>query len=308
MFPQDENLLNTHYGADEIEMLQTDIQRFLAILAFCLLPIFMLVQSIPVVGQEKDAVIERLGSRVENQNQDLDRLRIENGELTEKMSRLMRLAGISDRMKAELDKALERIDQQRKQIEALIHEKLEEQDDPTALKRQLVERDQKIRKLIREKDQFKRLLEQTAKEIKAFAQKDLKPGSDTQTVKEEKGLYVAFESDRVFLDLLEARKVQLFIHVTGVKQSFRVTGRAGSILFDPGVPPEDLDLWEIKEVMVPGEILDAFRKWTTLASREMMFIVGLSPELFRQIREKGAQGGRILIGEEGKIHLEAHGG
>jgi len=216
MFQQDENLLNTHYGAKEIEMLQTDIQRFLAILAFCLLPIFMLVQSIPVVGQEKDAVIERLDQRVENKNQELD-------------------------------------------------------------------------------------------PMKAFVQKDLKPNAVEQTVKEEKGLYVAFESDRVFMDLLEARKVQLFMHVTGVKQSFRVIRRAGMTHFEAGDRLDDLDLWEIKEIMVPGEILDAFRKWTTLASREMMFIVGLSLELSQQIREKGVQGGRILIGQEGKVHFHVQG-
>ena len=275
MFPQDENLLNTHYGADEIEMLQTDIQRFLAILAFCLLAVFTLVQSIPVVGQEKGAVIESLDQRVKKQNQEFDRLRMENAKLREEMGRLKMLAGTSGRLKAELDKALERIEQQRKQIEALIHEKLEGRDDPTALKRQLMERDQKIGKLIKEKDRFRVLIEETAKRIKTFVRKDLKPGSGEQTVKEEKGLYVAFESDRVFLELLEARKVQLLIHVTGVKQSFRVIGRAGRIHFEPGDPMKDLDLWEIKESMVPGEILDAFRKWTTLASREMMFIISL---------------------------------
>lgn len=309
MFQPDENLLNIHYGADEIEMLQTDIQRFLAILAFCLLPVFMLVQSIPVVSQEKDAVIENFTRRFEEQARELNRLRIENTALHEEATRLLRDAKVNERIRSDLKNAMERIEQQRTQIEALIHEKFPGQDDPAGLKRQLVKRDQGIKKLSREKSQLEDFIKEVAKSkgLKASDLEDLKPDFDGLRVKEEKGLYVAFESDRVFLDLLESGKVQLLLHVAGVKESYRAVRRGGRTEFEPVDRIEELDLWEIKGHMVPAEILHAFRKWTTLASREVMFIVGLSPELSRQIGEKGGQGGRILIGQGGKVYLQAHG-
>ena len=307
MFQQDENLLNTQYGADEIEMLQTDIQRFLAILAFCLLPVFMLVQSIPVVSYEKNTVIEKLSRRIEEQNGELDRLRKENVTLNEDMGRLLNDPDINGRLRVDLNKAMERISHQREKIEALVQEKILGQNDLTSLKRQLMERDVKIRKLIREKNQVKRLFEKATKGLKAFIQKELKPDTDVQVAKEEKGLYVAFESDSAFIDLLETGKIQLFIHVTGAKQTFRAIRMKNRIQFKPGAPLDGLDLWEIKKIMIPREILDAFRKWTTLATREMMFVVGLSSDLSRQIREKEVQAGRILIDRDGKVQLRAHG-
>jgi septal ring factor EnvC (AmiA/AmiB activator) len=55
-------MLTSHYyshyqnnDALEVEMLQTDIMRFMAILGFCLMAIFALVQSIPTVAKQKIA-------------------------------------------------------------------------------------------------------------------------------------------------------------------------------------------------------------------------------------------------------------
>jgi hypothetical protein len=146
------------------------------------------------------------------------------------------------------------------------------------------------------------------------AEKSMAPKIDKEPAVEKKedpkavqGLYVAFESDRVFLDLLEGRKVELFISLPAVKQSFRVFRQDGKIAFDAGIPSGGLDLWEIREIMVPAEIRDAFKKWTTLASREKMFVVGLPSELSQQIRDRRTQGGRILIGGQGTVHLRDQG-
>jgi len=303
----EESFLTDFFGGDEIELLQTDIQRFLAILAFCLLPIFMLVQSIPVVSRQQDAVIVSLSQRIDNQITLLNQLREENLELNRQIDRLLSDAKITDQLRGELNNALELIEQQKKQIDALLHDKISKRIDPAALKRRLAERDRKIKRLIREKDRFKRLLEETLKGLKVFITDGRKADSDKLNHSAEKGLYVAFESDDVFLELLNANKIQLFIHVDGMSRSFKVIQEGGHVRFAPGNPVDSLDLWEIEETMVPDKISRAFQNWTTLSSRKTMFIVGLSSELSRQIREKWNQGGRIVIGRGGKVHFRTYG-
>ena len=306
MFGQNDNFLNTYCSTNETEMLQTDIQRFLAILAFCLLPIFMLVQSIPVVSHEKDSVINKLTRRIEEQGLELDRLKKENKTLYADMNRLLEEPEVSERLQPDLKNAMERIEAQRKQIEAMLQVKVAGINDVGELKRQLLERDRKIEQLNRENDQLFEL-ERAAKESKSVLGKDRNPKSERATFTEGKGLYVAFESDRIFLDLLESEKIQLFIHVAEAKQTFRVIRANTSTRFESGGPVNDLDLWEIKEIMVPRKILDGFRNWSTISYKKRMFVVGLSSELSRQIRAEEVQAGRLIIGRNGNVKIQANG-
>jgi hypothetical protein len=194
MFWQEESLLSDQYVDVETEVLQTDIQRFVAILGFCLMAVFALVQAIPVTSPEKDTTT----------------------------------------------------------LKDLVH-------------------------------------------------KEKEPRVESITPVEERGLYVAFESDRVFLDLLGSGKIRLFINVMGMKKGFQVVKKGGRLDFRAGGPGNGLDLWEVKENMVPFEILEAFSAWTTLSSREKMLIVGLTPEISRQIRERKVSIGRFIIREGGSV-------
>jgi len=123
----------------------------------------------------------------------------------------------------------------------------------------------------------------------------------------EKGLYVAFESDRVFMDLLGSEKIFLYIKVTGVDHGFRVIQRKGDIQFNSGSPAASLDLWEVQETMIPAEISEKFREWTTLASKGKILVVGLTPEISAQIRGQKRVSGRFIIGNQGKVTYTPHG-
>jgi hypothetical protein len=87
----------------------------------------------------------------------------------------------------------------------------------------------------------------------------------------------------------------------GMKKGFQVVKKGGRLDFRAGGPGNGLDLWEVKENMVPFEILEAFSAWTTLSSREKMLIVGLTPEISRQIRERKVSIGRFIIREGGSV-------
>lgn len=307
MLRQNDNFLNALFSDNETEMLQTDIQRFLAILAFCLLPIFMLVQSIPVVSHEKDAVISQLTLRIEEQNRELDRLKKDNKMLRVDVSRLLKKATAGDRLQFELMKAMERIESQRQEIETALQERIDGTNDLGKLKKRLEERNRIIKQFILENRQLHQLVEQAAKDTNDAVEVKRDPDWEDTAQPEEKGLYVAFASDRIFLDLLESGEIQLFIHMAEAKKTFRAIRTGSRIDFTSDSPANGVDLWEIKEIMVPREILDGFRQWSTLSSRNRMFVVGLSETLSRQIREKDIQAGRIIIGGNGSITIQAHG-
>ncbi|MBW2616679.1 MAG: hypothetical protein JRD02_10955, partial [Deltaproteobacteria bacterium] len=50
MFWQETDIKEGDYGGAENDTLQTDIFRFLAIIGFCLMAVFALVQAIPVTA------------------------------------------------------------------------------------------------------------------------------------------------------------------------------------------------------------------------------------------------------------------
>lgn len=276
MFREDENLLSPEGTELETEMLQTDIQRFLAILAFSLLPIFMLVQAIPVVSQEKEAVIKEYQRPVEAQDRRIIPVREESTPLKNEAPKEVR-------QEARIEIRREETQIEQKPAAGKQEHPMTKPDVIKDIQRPVAVQDRRTIPVREESVPLKK-----------------------EVPKGEKGLYVAFESDRVFVDLLEDRKVDLLISLPALNQSFRVYRQDGKITFDAGVAMGSLDLWEIREVMVPAEIRDAFRKWTTLASREKMFVVGLPPELSRQIRDRQAQGGRILIGQQGTVRPGKH--
>lgn len=240
MFWQEADLFPGQYGENENESLQTDIQRFLAIIGFCLMAVFALVQAIPVIDPQQATVIRDLRQDTELQEKEFvyprsegERRSIASGRTTE--------------------------------YESMAEDRQEE-------------------------------IEQTEH---PFGQP--KPEGEGKKPAEKKDLYVAFESDRIFLDLLAAGKVHLFIQVIGMKPGFQVIKKERRIEFVPKAPHAVLDLWEVKENMVPLEILDAFKTWTTLSSRRKMLIVGLTPDISGQIRDRNISGGRLIIREAGRV-------
>jgi len=307
MFWQEEDLLSTHWMETQTESLQTDIQRFMAILGFCLMAVFALVQSIPVVGQERSNAIEAFSHKVNKQVQELIHLRNDNRRLKEEVNRLLHREEILGSLKKKLHKAARFIDRQREEINRLLEEKIRPKDDWIGFRKELLIRDKEIKKLAAAKQRLETILKEVIQKVKVRGRRKIRPDQGSRKPAGEKGLYVAFESDPVFMKLLSSGKIQLFIKVMGVDKAFRVFKDDGALNFEVVGSVNGLDLWEIKESMVPPQILKAFRSWTTLSSREKIFVVGLPPEISRQIRERKDQGGRLIIGKSGKVSYSLNG-
>ena len=301
MLWQNENLFPGQYQDSDSESLQTDILRFMAIIGFCLMAVFALIQAIPVTNPVKERVIEDLSRNEDRLEAELEHLKAENERLLGELNRLMLYEGIVRSGIKELEQVREELLRQKEEIDRLTGEKIEQQQDLMHYKMLLSKRDYKIRALEAEKERVQQIMEKAIKKTKTLPDPEKVPAPEPKDAQKEKGLYVAFESDHLFLDLLGAGKISLFINVTGMKQGFQVVEKDGMIDFTSRAPGKGLDLWEVQENMVPSEIIEAFKAWTTLSSREKMLIVGLTPEISRQIRGRKVSGGRFIIEEGGRV-------
>ena len=292
MFTSEQDLLSGESMDASTESLQTDIQRFVAILGFCLMALFALVQALPVTGAKQDMALQDLRGLAAAQEQQVERLQSENERLRSEAEQLSREIDLSKALSRDLSRLRKDLLGQRDLIAALKEEKAAQAVDLIAYKKLLDRRDQQIQDLKQKEARLAQSLEGVRRSLPLE-----RPAAREQAVKPAPaatGLYVAFESDQVFLDLLSLEEISLFIQVLDLDRPFQVHVRSNRIDFEPASSGLDRDLWELKEHLVPSRIVSAFRGWTNLASRQKMFIVGLSPSIGEQIRDKGGSGSFII--------------
>ena len=301
MFWQETDIMDGDYGGGENDTLQTDIFRFLAIIGFCLMAVFALVQAIPVTATKTDPVIEDIDRNAKAQARELEYLRSENRRLNKELNRLMQHEEIARSREKELDRARNELSKQRELIVSLTDENITKRNGLIEYKRLLSKREKEIRALKRAKERVELIMREAVKKISDLTKEKMAAGSVQALPAEQKGLYVAFESDQVFLDLLRADRISLFINISGMKPGFRVITKGNRIDFVSERAETGLDLWELKENLVPADILEAFKSWTTLSSREKILTVGLTPKISRQIRGRKVSTGRFIIREGGAV-------
>lgn len=301
MFWQETDIMGSDYSEKENETLHTDILRFLSIIGFCLMAVFALVQAIPVTGMKQEAVIENLDYNANAQGRELEYLKAENKRLYKELSRLIRYERIARSREKELDWTKKELDRQKALIDRLTKQKISEEEGLIEYKRLLSKREKEMGQLKEAKNQVELIIGDIVTKISDFKGELMAAGPARAKTVKQKGLYVAFKSDDVFLDLLRADKISLLINVSGMKSGFKVIIRGNIVDFISGAHNADFDPWEIKENMVPAKILDAFKSWTTLSSKEKILTVGLTPEISRQIRDRKVSSGRFIIKEGGVV-------
>lgn len=301
MFWQEIDIMEGDYGGSENETLQTDIFRFFSIIGFCLMAVFALVQAIPVTNTKPSPVIEDIDHNAKAQAGELEYLRSENIRLNKELNRLLQHEGVARSSEKELDRAKKELSRQRELIVSLAAEKITQRNGLIEYKRLLSKREKEIRALKRAKERVALIMREAVKKSNDLTMGKMAAGSVQALPAGQKGLYVAFESDQVFLDLLRANRISLFINISGMKPGFRVITKDNRIDFVSERAETGFDLWEVRENMVPAEILDAFKSWTTLSSREKILTVGLTPEISRQIRGRKVSSGRFIIREGGAV-------
>ena len=301
MFWQETDIMEGDYCGGETETLETDIFRFFSIIGFCLMAVFALVQAIPVTHTKASPVIENIDRNAKAQAGELEYLRSENRRLNKAVNRLMQHEEISRSSGQALGRAKKELNRQKELIARLTAEKITQNNGLIKYKRLLSKREKEIRALKREKERVELIMQEAVKKISDLAKGEMAPGPVQALPAEQKGLYVAFESDRVFLDLLRTDRISLFINISGMEPGFRVITKGNRIDFVSERTETGFDLWEIRENMAPAEILEAFKSWTTLSSREKILTVGLTPEISRRIRGRKVSTGRFIIREGGAV-------
>jgi hypothetical protein len=301
MFTGEQDLLSGEYMDGSTESLQTDIQRFVAILGFCLMAVFALVQALPVTGAKPDMALEDLSRAAAAQEQRLELLHSENERLRNEAGRLSQEVDLSKNLARDLKRLRTDLQRERNLITALKQEKTVQAADLMAYRKELDRRDRQIKDLKHQETRLVQSLEDVRRSPHAV-QLEVREQAPKTADAPAAGLYVAFESDQVFLDLLSAGEISLFIQVLDLERPFQVLFRNKRIDFKPATSGLERELWELKEPLVPSRIVDAFRTWTTLAARQKMFIVGLSPAIAGPIRSRGA-GGNFIIHSGGEVRF-----
>ena len=351
MFWQTEDNLQDGRQFNDTEMLQTDIQRFVAILGLCLMAIFALLQSLAVTGTENKTIIKNAKLGLEEQETELHRLLTLNQALREKVDQLTNYGIQVKNLQEIIVKTKRALHQQSSQIGNLLKENLVREKDLVTLRIKLKQREGDIRQLKITNRQIEQKLQQAyhtvsvskglQKQIEALNKKlvaadqieqeltdvreekqrleqllktvrrELDDMKDKKS-KEEKiagrtepgeksGNYVAFASDHIFMSMLELGKISLFIQIEGLDKGFRVSAGQGGIAFEMQVLEDDLDYWVVNEAMLPVNILQNFRTYTTLSLRPKIFVVGLPLGIAMQIRSRMGESGRHIINADGQV-------
>jgi len=310
-FPQDDIMTSPSVDSDT-ESLQTDIQRFMAILAFCLMAIFALVQSIPVTAPDDQTVAEDLTRKMQLQEEDIEQLKTENKRLKKEIDLLETFPAVAESLRKELDEARSIILEQKGDLDKLLSEKIEKKADVFEVRDQLDKREAEIRELKQKNERVESLLEQAVRAARDIVKRneekkkldklrEQKKAKREKEPEKEKGVYLAFEDENDIIPMLGEEKIFIYINILAMKNYDRFIVQNGKIDFNPQVPAENLDLWLINEDEMPVEILERYRSWTTLASKEKRFVLGLPPEISRQIRGKMVESGRFLIKPDGTV-------
>lgn len=311
MFWVEERYLSNEEFVTETASLETDVFRFLAIIGFCLLAIFALVQAMPFTGLTTENPIEDFSQKFREQQHHLKGLEMENRSLQKEIERLSQEASLEEAFKEQVESAEIEIGRQRQEIQRLMMEKEERKRDLFAYNQQIEMRDMKIRQL---EDDMRRMEFRLEKEqisveptkAELSTQQVLKPVTSKSSP--TRRLYVAFENDSVFMNLLNSQKIVLYIRVLNLEKGFRVVPRNGRMDFESGIPASELDFWEIREDVVPYEIIRAFRAWTTLGNQKKKYLVGLTQEISSQVRNKEKESGRVIIRAGGQVVFSRDGG
>jgi len=302
---------------DEMEALQTDVMRFIAILGLCLMVIFALVKSLPMVPPDDRPRIEdpeslsgeaeRLGNRIRELRKVLTDLMAETemariswqtttiqAEKAEKA--LERMVALIDSAGEELGKSEKRLINLQKEIDrreislSRIRSKIQ------AEKRRLVDTEVSLKRarqtLLRDK---------TVREAPE-KRPETNPAQPPQRVAKE-GFTLRFDSDKA-LESLILKGVVGFYAMVG-KNAWQLNFMEGGPRFDRSGRPRVF--YEMEAGTVPASYGRAFRKAVAaFGPGSVVWAVTLPNSIRTSITSRTAdlKSGDLVIKENGKVFLE----
>ena len=262
-----------HAGSGGTDELQTDVMRFMAILGFCLMAIFALVQSLPQAASEEPKVVEEKtdNSRLKQEQQtliaSLEQLHADLKQQQQKQRRI-----------TDEQKALTTQSQQKQQQLSVLNLKIKQRrKDLSSLDQQLKKKPQIITPI---------------RTQETIAAKD-----------EEPGFELRFSSDQALKYLIQNKRIQLY--ALGSETTWKLTITNGKTVFH--VTPSPRRYHEMTPETVPGDVLQAFRQRpVTSAGTQVVWGVELPHPLQEKIQQlmQESSGGLLIIDALGRVKLE----
>jgi hypothetical protein len=291
----------TYQPADaqlEIASLETDIMRFLAILGFCLMIIFALVQSIPVSKSEEsltqgETTQQQLKLQTKSQQLELSELMIENMTLKQTLTQAeTALKALSNSLTSEQQKL--------KGIEHQLNQKNQKLQDMQATNTKTgaqLNQQKNIIKVVKIKQTaLKKSAQKSKKNSKANTKENKKTIEKSQKqAKTKKGFSLQFESDDAFKQLVLNKQVTLYVS-TGDGYLRYQNGRYSKVAVNQ-------TLYKMNEATVPQtfiKLLKGFEQGNVTWSVALPDIT--TNELNRLMSEH--RQGAIYIGKQGKVRYQ----
>lgn len=277
-------LISSH-GEDgaELEALQTDVMRFVAILGLCLAAIFSLVQAL---GTSAPPSAPSLVS-AEILQQQLRALSQRNAQLAVELSELQRtLVGSAQRESAHQDT-----------VTALEQARQQQQAELAVLARSLTDQTLSVqearRRLRAEAKRSSQLETALAENTSVAAKTPPRPAKANQVM----GISLGFASNAVLTDLLQTGDVVLYAN--NGSRYWRLGRDLGH--FNPSEPPQQF--YQMRAETVPAEIISRFQPPTVGQRTGYSWGVTLPDSTVAEIKRAidSGQGGELLISADASV-------
>ncbi len=233
-------------GQLEIASLETDIMRFMAIIGFCLMIIFALVQSMPVSQSSaaiKDARSEQ-GQQllaVTTQRADLSTLLSENQQLRHAQQQYVaKLDQIAHALRLEMEK----LDQAESQLKQQFNSLRTLQQATRLVALSLVESKTTAEKLKDGQEKIARA-QPSSQATPMPVEMQPRPNEAASAALADKGYTLQFESDAVFRQLVLSNKVQLFVQTAEGYLVFKQSGFVSATLNHSVYPMDETTVPEV---------------------------------------------------------------
>lgn len=323
---------------DDVEMLQTDIMRFLAIICMCLMILFALVQSLPLTGDnvrprlqsealyrqhlqamrmavehlqdelagitaeiaQRERYLERLRQSAETRAQELEKIKAAS-------ERMAHITGQARQRTADAELRLQRVEQRLHTAEAQLAQRME---SLAVIEDTLRSAQTRLDEARIEVSEARELLQPMPEEPTAVAQQPPKPepapvaAPQEPPPVEEEGFSLSFANEEALRSLI-ARSGQVSLYLISGGRSWCLQTEAGAWVFKPEAAPGSL--YEMEISSVPYGITAAARKVFGAAGRSGAFYgVSLPEAMNAEIRTlmNSRQGGSIVIGPAGEVHIQ----
>jgi hypothetical protein len=297
-------------GPDEVEVLQTDVMRFMAILGLCLMIIFALVQSLPQTPADSRPEVqtrEMLMDQIQALQARMQRLETEVARKQQELAKAKQAAKVAQTKKEAVQ---EKLDQMQDSLDAQ-GQRLTDLEQAVEEKRERMSSlQEKVRKARQELDHIQGAVaraEMVETQDDQKARKDHTASQDSkkqpEQTKEKQGFSLRFASQKALDTLI--RQGQVAFYAVHGEKAWRLQLHNGKAAFQSTKAPPKV--YEMTRQTVPDKYAQALkRKVAVFGPDSITWGVTLPERSVASISQHmaSASGGTLILQSDGGVSLE----